>query len=315
MQETPDAYYGVEKDSVWYYHNNPYTTSASLTTFIYNDAACTASKFMLICAAIIYTYQISSSNSDYCYYGATAPSTGHTATVTGTYDNRASTTVYYKINPKTHYYCNDPAYYNGVPYSSSMTGSSCQFNDQSKIASGQKNCSLLSYKVSGGTSAHGSVSWTTGYVTYNYGATWTITADSGYTRPTSYTGSIVVTDVNFTISDANRAAISSKVFDPCTPNDYDLTLTVNTGIDRLYYKVNGASDYSYTTTSTTVKAKMDSVVYVYGTAKTGYNTPNYHSGNVYQAIMGTSGLTPSITTSLKIYTLTASVFGSSYMKA
>ena len=36
---------------------------------------------------------------------------------------------------------------------------------------------------------------------------------------------------------------------------YTLTLTMNPGIGKIYYQVNGASSYSNTTTSTTVDVK------------------------------------------------------------
>jgi hypothetical protein len=36
---------------------------------------------------------------------------------------------------------------------------------------------------------------------------------------------------------------------------YQLTLTKNAGINKIYYKVNGASSYSDTTESTTVDVK------------------------------------------------------------
>ena len=51
---------------------------------------------------------------------------------------------------------------------------------------------------------------------------------------------------------------------------YNLTLTKNTWIARIYYKVNGAASYSNTTTTKIVTMKAWSTAYVYAAAANGY---------------------------------------------
>lgn len=137
---TPNARYYC--DSKGYTSSNPYSATINGASFSFDDSTGIAS-YTKNCVEITYTYQVSSANSAYCYYGATAPSTGNTEAVTSTYANRALTTVHYKINPAVHYYVNSNAYYNGNPYSSSVNGASFSFNDATWIASYSKD----SYEV------------------------------------------------------------------------------------------------------------------------------------------------------------------------
>lgn len=75
-----------------------------------------------------------------------------------------------------------------------------------------------------------------------------------------------------------------------TANDYNITITKNTGISTIYYKVNGASSWTSTTASTTVSAKYDSTVYWYANAATEYNGNNVGSSSSPNSFtMSTSG--------------------------
>ena len=75
-----------------------------------------------------------------------------------------------------------------------------------------------------------------------------------------------------------------------TANDYNITITKNTGISTIYYKVNGASSWTSTTASTTVSAKYASTVYWYAKAATEYNGNNVGSSSSPNSFtMSTSG--------------------------
>ena len=54
------------------------------------------------------------------------------------------------------------------------------------------------------------------------------------------------------------------------PQDCDINIKINTGISKIYYKVNGASVYSYVNTDSTITAKYDSEVKWYAVCEEGY---------------------------------------------
>lgn len=89
-----------------------------------------------------------------------------------------------------------------------------------------------------------------------------------------------------------------------TANDYNITITKNTGISTIYYKVNGASSWTSTTASTTVSAKYASTVYWYAKAATEYNGNNVGSSSSPNSFtMSTSG-TIAPTATRKSFTIT-----------
>ena len=88
---------------------------------------------------------------------------------------------------------------------------------------------------------------------------------------------------------------------------YDLTLTKNTWIATLYYKVNWASNFTSTWTSTTVKMKAWSNASVYAVASNGYTCASsscYSSGSPLSWNNITENKAFSPTTTLNAYTIT-----------
>lgn len=92
-----------------------------------------------------------------------------------------------------------------------------------------------------------------------------------------------------------------------TPSSYNLTLTKGTGVATIYYKVNGASDYSSTTDdSITISVEYGTTYYYYGTASTGYSMDSCSSlSNSCSGTMGASSVTKTLSaTAPQSYTVT-----------
>jgi hypothetical protein len=88
---------------------------------------------------------------------------------------------------------------------------------------------------------------------------------------------------------------------------YDLTLTKNTWIETIYCKVNGASDYANTWTSTTVQMKAWSDASVYAVASNGYTCASsscYSSESPLSWSDITENKTFSPNTTMNTYTIT-----------
>lgn len=156
MSINPNARYYYSSTS--YYHGVPYTYSnRPLTTANYTFSTSTAdgtatATYVSACTAITYTYSISSGNSAYCYHGKTQPSSANTTAQTGTYANRASTYVYYRINPASRYEINynNQRGYNGSPIGDTnhyAVGSNFTFTDSNRTATLAINCTPITYTV------------------------------------------------------------------------------------------------------------------------------------------------------------------------
>lgn len=156
MSINPNARYYYSSTS--YYHGVPYTYSnRPLTTANYTFSTSTAdgtatATYVSACTAITYTYSISSANSAYCYHGKTQPSSANTTAQTGTYANRASTYVYYRINPTSRYEINynNQRGYNGSPIGDTnhyAVGSNFTFTDSNRTATLAINCTPITYTV------------------------------------------------------------------------------------------------------------------------------------------------------------------------
>ena len=88
-----------------------------------------------------------------------------------------------------------------------------------------------------------------------------------------------------------------------TANSYNLTLNKGTGVSTIYYKINGASSYSSSTTSKTVAVKYGTTYYYYGVASTGYSMSSCTSSNPCSGTMGTSAVTKTLSAAGNSYTL------------
>lgn len=80
-----------------------------------------------------------------------------------------------------------------------------------------------------------------------------------------------------------------------TANSYNLTLNKGTGVSTIYYKVNGASSYTSSTSNKTLSVKYGTTYYYYGTASTGYTMNSCTSSSPCSGTMGTSAVTKTLT--------------------
>ena len=78
-------------------------------------------------------------------------------------------------------------------------------------------------------------------------------------------------------------------------NSYNLTLSKGTGVRTIYYRVNGATNYSSSTASKTVAVKYGTTYYYYGTALTGYSMSSCTSSSPCSGTMGAGAVTKSLT--------------------
>ena len=87
-------------------------------------------------------------------------------------------------------------------------------------------------------------------------------------------------------------------------NSYNLTLSKGTGVSTIYYRVNGATNYSSSTASKTVAVKYGTTYYYYGTASTGYSMSSCTSSSPCSGTMGAGAVTKSLTATANSYNLT-----------
>ena len=88
-----------------------------------------------------------------------------------------------------------------------------------------------------------------------------------------------------------------------TANSYNLTLNKGTGVSTIYYKINGASSYSSSTSNKSLSVKYNTTYYYYGTASTGYSMSSCTSSSPCSGTMGTSAVTETLSASVNSYTL------------
>lgn len=87
------------------------------------------------------------------------------------------------------------------------------------------------------------------------------------------------------------------------PSTYNLTLNKGTGVSTIYYKVNGASSYTSTTTNKTLSVNSGTTYYYYGVPQTGYTMNSCTSSSPCSGTMGTSAVTKTLSASVNSYTL------------
>lgn len=102
-----------------------------------------------------------------------------------------------------------------------------------------------------------------------------------------------------------------KVITLATVAKYNLTLTKETGISIMYYKINGSNTYASTTNSSiTVSVNEGSTYYYYGIASTGYAMNSCSSSSSpCSGTMGASAVTKTLTASRKTYTISYNANG------
>lgn len=78
-------------------------------------------------------------------------------------------------------------------------------------------------------------------------------------------------------------------------NSYNLTLSKGTGVSTIYYRVNGATNYSSSTASKTVAVKYGTTYYYYGTPSTGYTMSSCTLSSPCSGTMGVGAVTKTLT--------------------
>jgi len=133
---------------------------------------------------------------------------------------------------------------------------------------------------------------------------WTATASDGYSITTCNYNS---TSSLYTVNSSNVVGVTATSV-AATIQSYNLTLTINSGISTIYYKVNGAASFSSTTSNKTVSVTYGTTYYVYAVATSGYtlNSPysSYSSSSPYSSTKTSSAETWSPTASANTYTVT-----------
>lgn len=99
-----------------------------------------------------------------------------------------------------------------------------------------------------------------------------------------------------------------KVITLATVAKYNLTLNKGTGVSTIYYKVNGASSYTSTTTNKTLSVNSGTTYYYYGVPQTGYTMNSCTSSSPCSGTM-TSYVTKTLTASRKTYTISYNANG------
>lgn len=91
------------------------------------------------------------------------------------------------------------------------------------------------------------------------------------------------------------ALINSAKTISATANNYNLTLNKGTGVSTIYYKINGASSYTSSSSNKTLSVKYGTTYYYYGTASTGYTMNSCTSSSPCSGTMGASAVTKTLT--------------------
>ena len=141
------------------------------------------------------------------------------------------------------------------------------------------------------------------------GTTITVPTKAGYTFDGYYTevnggGTQYVNASGTFMNNIYKTTGSKTLYAKWTANKYKLTLTKGTGIGTIYYKINGASAYTSSTTTTTLDVNYDSTYYYYGVALTGYTYTKCTESSPCSAKMGAEATSQTLTGTISKYKLT-----------
>ena len=141
------------------------------------------------------------------------------------------------------------------------------------------------------------------------GTTITVPTKTGYTfggyySGTNGTGTQYVDSKGVFMNNIYKTTGSKTLYAKWTVNKYKLTLTKGTGIGTIFYKINGASAYTSSTTTTTLDVNYDSTYYYYGVALTGYTYTKCTESSPCSAKMGAEATSQTLTGTISKYKLT-----------
>ena len=154
--------------------------------------------------------------------------------------------------------------------------------------------STIYYKINGASSytsstSNISLSVNSGSTYYYYGTASTGYSMSSCTSSSPCSGTMGTSAVTKTLS--------------ALVNSYTLNLNKGTGVSRIYYKINGASRYTSSTSNKSLSVKYNTTYYYYGTASTGYSMSSCTSSSPCSGTMGTSAVTKTLSALVNSYTL------------
>ena len=213
--------------------------------------------------------------------------------------NEGSTYYYYGI-ASTGYAMNSCSLSSG-PCSGTMGASAvtktltASANSYNLTLSKGTGVSTIYYRVNGATNYSSSTASKT--VAVKYGTTYYYygTASTGYTMSSCTLSS--------PCSGTMGAGAVTKSL-TATANSYNLTLNKGTGVSTIYYKINGASSYTSSTSNKTLSVKYGTTYYYYGTASTGYTMSSCTLSSPCSGTMGAGAVTKSLTATANSYNLT-----------
>ena len=176
------------------------------------------------------------------------------------------------------------------------------------------NTYTITYYGNGGSSDQYGTSWSN---TATYDSTYTVESN-WYTR-TGYTFAGWTTNSDGTDDgygwtgwsgtwkyDNGQYGISNNalnLYARWSVNSYTLSITKGTGVGTIYYKVNGASSYTSSTSNVSVSVNYGTTYYYYGTASTGYYMTTCTASSPCSGTMGTSNVSKSLTAYESVYQL------------
>ena len=176
------------------------------------------------------------------------------------------------------------------------------------------NTYTITYYGNGGSSDQYGTSWSN---TATYDSTYTVESN-WYTR-TGYTFAGWTTNSDGTDDgygwtgwsgtwkyDNGQYGISNNalnLYARWSVNSYTLSITKGTGVGTIYYKVNGASSYTSSTSNVSVGVNYGTTYYYYGTASTGYYMTTCTASSPCSGTMGTSNVSKSLTAYESVYQL------------
>ena len=224
------------------------------------------------------------------YYKVNGASSYTSTTTNKTLSVNRGTTYYYYGVPQTGYTMNSCT--SSSPCSGTMTSSvtktltaSAPSTHKLTLIKGT-GVSTIYYKINGAssytsTTTNKTLSVNRGTTYYYYGV-----PQTGYTMNSCTSSSPCSGTMTSSVT---------KTLTASAPSTHKLTLIKGTGVSTIYYKINGASSYTSSSSNKTLSVKYGTTYYYYGTASTGYTMNSCTSSSPCSGTMGASAVTKTLT--------------------
>ena len=242
------------------------------------------------------------------YYKVNGASSYTSTTTNKTLSVNSGTTYYYYGVPQTGYTmnsCTSSSPCSGTMGTSAVTKTlSASVNSYTLNLNKGTGVSRIYYKINGASSYTSSISNKSLSVNYNTTYYYYGTASTGYSMSSC-------TSSNPCSGTMGTSAVTKTL--SASVNSYTLNLNKGTGVSRIYYKINGASSYTSSTSNKSLSVKYNTTYYYYGVASSGYTMSSCTSSNPCSGTMGTSTVTKTLSataTSSGPFTVIITVLGS-----